>query len=93
MPHLSVLIPTFQRPAKIAACLASLRAQVLEGLEIEIIVGLDGPDPRSREAIDRAWFPSSPRGATPAGATLQVVELPKQGYMGVRRDILAKATV
>ncbi len=31
--------------------------------------------------------------ANPAGATLTVMELPKQGYMSVRRDILAKATV
>ncbi len=92
MPHLSVLIPTFQRPAKVAACVASLRAQVLDGIEVEVIVGLDGPDPRSRDAIDRAWASSAPHRASPAGATLTVMELPKQGYMGVRRDILARAT-
>ncbi len=92
MPHLSVLIPTFRRPAKVAACVASLRAQVLEGLEVEIIVGLDGPDPRACDAIEREWPSSSPHRATPAGATLTIMELPKQGYMGVRRDILAKAT-
>lgn len=88
MPHLSVLIPTFQRPARIAACLASLRAQVLEGLEVEIVVGLDGPDPRSREAIERVW----PRASTAGAMSLEVLDFPKQGYMGVRREILARAT-
>lgn len=84
MTHLSVLIPTFNRPAKVASCVASLNAQVLDGMIVEIIVGLDGPDPRSARALAGAW-------SDRPDATLIVQEWPKQGYMGVRRELVSKA--
>jgi len=54
-PDLSVVIPTYRRPGKLAACLRRLSRQTLERDRYEVLVGLDGPDEASVEAARGAW--------------------------------------
>jgi GT2 family glycosyltransferase len=84
MPDLSVIIPTYGRPAKIAACLGALAGQDLETTRFEVLVGLDGPDAAAMRAIASAW-PEAPPG------TLRVFECPREGYNGVRNRLLAES--
>jgi GT2 family glycosyltransferase len=78
--EVSVVIPTYQRPEKLRACLRALVGQTLR--EYEVLVGLDGPDAASERAAREAW-----RGP----GELRVVECPRQGYNGVRNELLKRA--
>ena len=54
---LSVIIPTHRRAEKLAACVASLAGQELDG-SFEVLVGVDGPeDPPglTQRAAIAAW--------------------------------------
>jgi glycosyltransferase involved in cell wall biosynthesis len=84
MPDLSVIIPTYARPAKIAACVGALARQDLETTRFEVLVGLDGADTDAERAIAAAWPGAS------AGA-LRVVECPREGYNAVRNRLLREA--
>jgi len=84
MPNLSVIIPTHRRPAKIASCVRSLAAQSLDPTQYELLIGLDGADADSEEAIARAW-PDAPLD------TLRVRTFPRQGYNAVRNALLMGA--
>ncbi len=80
--HLSILIPTFNRPAKLAACLAALSQQSLTD-SYEVLVGIDGPDSGTEPAARRAW--------TRAQDQLNVFPLPKQGQASIRNQLLKHA--
>lgn len=80
---LSVIIPTYQRPAKLAACLAALSRQMLDPDQYEVLVGFDGPDSEGRAAAERAW------GDSPAQLVLS--EFPRHGYNAVRNSLLPQA--
>lgn len=78
---MSVIIPTYQRPAKIGACVAALARQSLDPGEYEVLVGLDGHDAEAGSAAERAWREGG-------GRHLRVVECEKVGLAGVRNRLL-----
>ncbi|QOJ01273.1 MAG: glycosyltransferase family 2 protein [Phycisphaeraceae bacterium] len=77
----SVLIPTYRRPARLAACLRALSAQTIDGFEV--LVGIDGPDGESVSAARGAWSVDPAR--------LTVAEFPREGYNASRNRLLAAA--
>jgi len=83
----SVLIPTYQRSAKLAACVASLARQTGEH-SFEVVVGLDGPDPGSRQAAGRAWKEA---GGDKPGRSLRIIDCDRQGYIAVRNRLVSEA--
>ncbi len=79
--RISVIIPTYQRPAKAAACVAALARQSLDPGEFEVLVGVDGFDQESMRACEHA-----------AGRTRLLVDGgEKLGQAGVRNRLLSKA--
>lgn len=82
--QISVIIPTYQRPAKIAACVAALARQSLDPGAYEVLVGLDGHDPEAGRAAERAWSEAG-------GQNLRVVECEKMGLAAVRNRLLEAA--
>jgi glycosyltransferase involved in cell wall biosynthesis len=79
---LSVVIPTYQRPEKLRACIAGLARQSLPRDRFEVLVGLDGPDTLSESIAHEAA----------AGAiNLQVIACPREGYNAVRNTLLKHA--
>lgn len=80
--HVSVLIPTFNRPAKAAACVSALAQQSLSPAEYEVLIGVDGPDTRTEEATRSAWKRPT---------NLTVLQLPKQGQASIRNQLLKQA--
>lgn len=82
-PSLSILIPSFARSAKLGACVASLARQSLPIDQYEVLVGLDGPDPDSVEAVTRVW--DGPDSAL----TIDVAA--HSGPSAVRNRLLARA--
>lgn len=82
--QISVIIPTFQRAAKIAACVATLARQSLEPGEYEVLVGLDGEDPAAARAAEEAWNKAG-------GRHLRVVTCERVGLAGVRNRLLEMA--
>jgi glycosyltransferase involved in cell wall biosynthesis len=83
VPEVSVVIPTYRRPLKLAACLRGLAGQELSPDRYEVLVGLDGEDAESAAAARSAW--GSCR------ATLRVEPCPRQGYNATRNRLLALA--
>lgn len=83
MPDLSIIIPTHQRPSRISACVRALAAQALDPARFEVLVGLDGPDDHTEDAIARAW---------PGAPALHVLTCPREGYNAVRNRLLEIAT-
>lgn len=79
--QISVIIPTYQRPAKIAACVAALARQSLDPGEYEVLVGLDGHDPEAGRAAERAWSEAG-------GRHLRVVACEKAGLAAVRNRLM-----
>jgi len=51
----SVIIPTRGRPRKAAACVRALATQTFPADRFEVLVGLDGPDPETEQAVRDAW--------------------------------------
>lgn len=78
----SVVIPTYGRPGKLAACLRSLARQSPGAGRYEVLVGLDGPDPSAEAAAREAWG---------RHGGLAVVVCPREGYNAVRNRLLAIA--
>lgn len=85
MCELSVIIPTYRRPAKLSACLERLARQTLRHDRYEVLVGLDGEDPDSERAAQDAWKRAEGRGM------LRVIRCPKQGLNATRNRVLAEA--
>jgi GT2 family glycosyltransferase len=83
---LSIVIPTFQRPEKLRACLVALARQTLDPARYEVLIGLDGPDPASAAAAEHAWRDS---GGHPSA--LLIAECPREGYNATRNRILKRA--
>lgn len=86
---ISVIIPTRERPAKIAECLRQLRSQSVTpggGLSgsFEVLVGIDGPDSVSAQAAERAW-------GGPGAGLLQVVQCARAGLAATRNRLLERA--
>jgi glycosyltransferase involved in cell wall biosynthesis len=52
VPIVSVVIPTYRRPAMLMRCLACLLAQTLDPANFEIIVCDDGPDDGTRRTVE-----------------------------------------
>jgi glycosyltransferase involved in cell wall biosynthesis len=83
---LSVIIPSYQRPEKLRACLAALARQTLDPARFEVLVGLDGPDADSGGAAADAW-----REAGGSPGSLVVAECPRQGLNATRNRVLKRA--
>jgi glycosyltransferase involved in cell wall biosynthesis len=83
--EVSVIIPTFRRHQKLAACLRSLARQSLDAREYEVLVGFDGPDPEGVRAANAAWREAG-------GLHLTAMECPRAGYTATRNHIFASAT-
>ncbi len=86
--EVSVLIPTFGRPAKLAECVRRLAAQTLA--DREVLVGIDGglEDPGAAGAAGLALRDLWPRDEADR---LVVVARPKEGLAAVRNALLARA--
>ncbi|MCH8270849.1 MAG: glycosyltransferase [Planctomycetes bacterium] len=81
---LSVIIPTHRRAEKLAACVASLAGQELDG-SFEVLVGVDGPeDPPglTQRAAIAAWA---------GDARLHIEQCEQQGQAAVRNRLLGLA--
>ncbi len=78
----SVIIPTFGRPEKLAACLRGLANQSLPQDRYEVLVGFDGSDETAERHAIHAW------GDRPG---LHLVTCPKQGLNATRNQVLAQA--
>lgn len=83
--RVTVVIPTFQRSAKCAACVAALAPQARE-VDAEVLVGIDGFDAMTVRAVMDAWHSSG----GPSGR-LRVQEGEKVGQAGVRNRLLPMA--
>lgn len=62
--HISVITATWNRPSQLAACLHQWAAQARGGLEAEMIVVSDGPDPRAAALAQAAGVRFHAREAT-----------------------------
>lgn len=84
---ISVIIPTFQRAEKLAACLRSLATQSLPSNTFEVLVGFDGDDPAAHQLARETWdaIPT----AHPSALSLHA--LPRTGYTRVRNALLRHA--
>jgi len=60
--RVSVVVPTYRRPALLAQCLAALCAQDLAADDYEIVVCDDGPDDDTRATVERVAAEQAPRG-------------------------------
>jgi glycosyltransferase involved in cell wall biosynthesis len=71
-PRISVVVPTYGRPLLLSRCLEALAAQTLPRTDYEIIVVSDGPDTRTRAAIEACGlavrYRTLPRRSGPAAA-------------------------
>lgn len=79
-PDVSVVIPTHQRAAKLAACVGGLARQTLGADRYEVLVGLDGADAESAAAAREAWGDCRAR--------LRVETCPRAGYNATRNRLL-----
>lgn len=52
-PDISVVVPTYRRPAMLERCLASILTQDFDPARFEIIVCDDGPDEATRASVER----------------------------------------
>lgn len=88
--ELSVLIPTFGRPAKVAACVQRLARQTMDAGQFEVLVGIDGgiDDPAAAGEVEDAILATWP---TARAGQLAVVPCPKVGQAAVRNALLERA--
>ncbi len=84
--EISILIPTYRRPDKAAACLARLACQTLDADRYEVLVGLDGPDEATAAAAERAW-----REAGGRRGGLTILPCPREGLNATRNRLLGIA--
>lgn len=87
---ISVIIPTFARPDKVASCITGLIGQTLEANRFEVLVGIDGGrnNPGDAHATARALHTLWP--GERAGL-LTVTPCDKLGQAGVRNALLEQA--
>jgi GT2 family glycosyltransferase len=86
--EVSVIIPTFGRPAKIAACLQRLTRQTLS--DFEVLLGIDGglADPEQASGTEHAVRALWPRDRADR---LVIQRRPKEGLAAVRNALLPAA--
>ena len=77
-PRFSIVVPTYERPAQLAACLAALRALERPGGSIEIVVVNDG---------GTALGPLDAGGPDP-GLAIRVLDQPNAGPAAARNAAL-----
>jgi GT2 family glycosyltransferase len=77
----SVIIPTFSRPERVGACVASLARQTLPRERFEVLIGIDGPDQGEAAAVAAAG----------RGLNVTVRGFPKRWQAAVRNDLAAMA--
>lgn len=86
----SVLIPTYGRAAKLAACVASLLNQRTTA-RFEVVIGVDGgledPARLARAAAEGAWNAA----AAGTGRELRIIDCPREGYTLVRNRLVEAA--
>lgn len=75
-----MVIPTYGRAAKLAACVRALAGQ--EDATFEVLVGLDGADPEAEAAAKNTWD------AGPRGCALRVAPCERSGLNPVRNELL-----
>ncbi|QYD67008.1 glycosyltransferase family 2 protein [Paraburkholderia edwinii] len=62
-PDISIVVPTYRRPAMLASCLNALAAQQFDCTRYEIVICDDGPgDLATRAYVDRVAAEHAPRG-------------------------------
>ncbi|MFM9995469.1 MAG: glycosyltransferase family 2 protein [Phycisphaerales bacterium] len=78
----SVIIPTYARAAKLAACVRALARQTFDPRRFEVLVSVDGPDAGEAAAVRDA-----------AGGTIDATVLagPRQGPAAARNRAIARA--
>src|SRR5215213_3907495 len=81
-PAMSVVIPACRRIDGLRRCLAALAAQGPGTSGLEVVVSIDGEEPR----------PAEVRSAAPPGLDLVVVQAPRTGPAGARNRGAAAAT-
>jgi GT2 family glycosyltransferase len=84
--NISVIIPTYRRIEKLAACVAALARQTIPGEHYEVLVGTDGPDEGAAAAARRAWEIGGGR-----HGGLTVLECVKAGPGPTRNRLLERA--
>jgi GT2 family glycosyltransferase len=88
--EVSVIIPTYGRPRKIAACVGSLAKQTLSHGTYEVLVGIDGGTTGSgadtEHAIRGAWKEQSGE-----AGSLKIVQCDKVGQAAVRNRLFPEA--
>lgn len=82
--RVSVIIPTHNRPDRLAALLRALASQTMPASDYEVLVGLDGPDDASEAAARAAW----PAARAPS---LHVRAFSRRGQAAVRNALLPEA--
>lgn len=82
---ISVLIPSYGRPEKLRALLASLAAQRVDGLTYEVRVGLDGGDYATAASVMES-LPADARGR------FAIVPMKRCGQATVRNALLGEAS-
>lgn len=62
IPDVSVVVPTYRRPAMLERCVRALATQAYDAARYEIIVCDDGPDDATRACVQRLAAAHAPRG-------------------------------
>ena len=89
-PRISVVVPTFRRPALLARCLSALLAQGLSPEAFEILVVDDGQDEETKRTVGKVAASSSVRirylEAGPAGGPASARNI---GWRAATADVIA----
>ena len=92
-PTVSVVVPTWRRPALLERCLEALVRQTLSPLHYEIVVCDDGPDEATRALVERIADAHRARGLhvhyLPITATQGPAGARNAGWRAARGDIIA----
>jgi GT2 family glycosyltransferase len=94
LPDVSVVVPTYRRPAMLATCLRALAAQQIDCTRYEIVVCDDGPDDHAtRACVDRFAAQHTPPGLTiryvPVTATQGPAAARNAGWRVARAPLVA----
>lgn len=91
-PHISVVVPTFRRPARLAACLHALRQSDFPADQFEIVVVDDGNVPQGYQAVRQAAVDAGvrwvrlPENAGPAAARNEGARAARGTYLAFLDD-------
>ncbi len=82
-PEISVIVPTRDRPAKLAACLRGFLGQTIAPDRFEILIALDGLDPHSERVVADI--------ASHAQASIRLVQCERRGIAHAKNELLGAA--